>query len=162
MKAKISVFLLVVVPLLLSAGSVEKTFHFSNYTIAAAGEYQTVNFGNTMLTGVPGEPLLPWHQVMLMLPPGEAAVSIEITGMGETVIPGQFLIAPKQHIRTINEGNSGNIIRNDKIYRQNRIYAPPSPAQLLTQYLDGYAFALSAFSPAKSTRTKRAYATEFL
>ncbi len=155
MKAKISVFLLVVVPLLLSAGSVEKTFHFSNYTIAAAGEYQTVNFGNTMLTGVPGEPLLPWHQVMLMLPPGEAAVSIEITGMGETVIPGQFLIAPKQHIRTINEGNSGNIIRNDKIYRQNRIYAPPSPAQLLTQYLDGYAFALSAFSPVKYNPAKR-------
>ena len=39
-----------------------------------------INFGNTSLINRVDEPVLPYHSVSLLLPPGEAAVSIEIIG----------------------------------------------------------------------------------
>ena len=65
---------------ILSAGIVEKTFRFANYTIRTTGDYKTVNFDNTQLSGIPGEPVLPYREIVLMLPPGEAAASVELTG----------------------------------------------------------------------------------
>ncbi len=144
-----SFILLVFQAHLLSAGIVEKTFYFNNYKIESNGIYQTVNFGNTILSGIPGEPLLPWCQIVLMLPPGEAARSLEVVEEEETVIPGQFLIYPKQNVRPISKGKSGEFIRNDEVYNIEGAYPVRATGQLLTQYLNGYAFALSAFTPVR-------------
>jgi hypothetical protein len=65
--------------LMLPAEIVEKTFYFNNYVIETKGSYQIVNFGNTSLSGIPGEPLLPWHELVLMLPPGEAADPLRLS-----------------------------------------------------------------------------------
>ena len=155
MKINILFLLAVFHAQMLSAGIVEKTFYFSNYKIESNGYYQTVNFGNTILSGIPGEPLLPWHEIVLMLPPGEAATSLEIVGEEETVIPGQFMIFPKQHVRPISMESSGEFVRHDKVYRYNGIYPTQATGHLLTQYLNGYAFALSTFTPVKYNPAKK-------
>jgi hypothetical protein len=135
--------------MILQAAVVEKTFYFDRYTLDSRGIYQTVNFENTLLSGIPGEPALPWHKVALMLPPGEAAESIELIEEGETVIPGTFLLFPKQHVQPLSAEKAAEFVINDKIYRQNSIYPASRTGRLLTQYLNGYAFALCTVTPLK-------------
>jgi hypothetical protein len=134
---------------ILVAGIVEKTFRFGGYKIESAGDYQTLNFGNTQLYGLPGEPVLPYHEIFLMLPPGEAAVSIELTGEEETVIPGTFVLYPKQEVRPISMEPSGKFIKNESIYKRDAVYPANPSGHLTTQYLNGFAFALCTFTPVK-------------
>lgn len=130
----------------LHAGEVKKTFSFSNYTISQNGIYSQVNFDGAVLSGKPGEPALPYKAISLMLPPGEKAVSIEITGSNEKIIPGNLLLYPAQYPQPLSEAKKSFVI-DEKAYQKNRTY-PSSPAgQLMTQYLNGFAFALSTFTP---------------
>src|ERR1039457_5011615 len=126
MKRSILLFTILLCNSILFAGIVEKTFRFSNYKFKSIGEYQTLNFDNTQLSGIPGEPVLPYHEIILMLPPGEVAVSIEIIGEEEIGIGGSFLLYPKQEVRPISMGSSGRFIKNDSVYKLNIVYPPKS------------------------------------
>ena len=139
---------------MVSGGIVEKTFYFHNFRIDTIGPYQTVNFGNTSLSGLRGEPMLPYHEIFLMLPPGESAESIDIIEENETEIPGSFLLYPKQDVQPISSEEPGEFIRNEQAYQTNGIYPTQSTGHLLTQYLNGYAFALSTFTPVKYNPVK--------
>lgn len=133
--------------IILQAGIVEKTFYFSNYKIESKGIYQMVNFGNTLLSGKPGEPMLPWQEVVLMLPPGEVAGSMEAIEENLTAIPGSFLLYPQQQVRPISSDKPVEFIRNEKVYMQTIIYPGQTTGKLMTQYLNGFAFALSTYTP---------------
>ncbi len=149
MKKSILFFFVLLYNTVLFAGNVEKTFLFGNYKIHAIGIYQTLNFENTQLSGIPGEPVLPYHEIVLMLPPGEAAGSIEIGGEEETVIPGSFVLYPKQEVQPLSGVSSGRFIKNERIYKLNAVYPAQPAGRLMTQYLNGVAFALCTFTPVK-------------
>ena len=149
MKNTLIIFLALFHVILVSAGIVEKTFYFNDYKIETKGTWQTVNFRNTILCGIPGEPVLPWQAVALMLPPGESAESIEIIDDQETSIPGFFLLYPKQNVRPISLDSSGEFIRNEQVYLQDKNYPSRATGHLLTQYLNGYALALCTFTPVR-------------
>jgi len=140
---------------LFPAGVVEKTFYFRDYKVASIGSYQTVNFTSTRLSGLPGEPMLPWHDVALILPPGESAESIEIIGEHETAIPGFYLLYPQQHVQPISAAKPGEFIKNEQVYGRDMNYPVRASGYLLTEYLHGYAFALSSFSPVRYNPLKR-------
>jgi hypothetical protein len=151
MTMKKSILLLFSVFLILSAsaGNIEKTYHFTGNKISTEGSYQKFILDHTLLTGMPGEPVLPYQEVALMLPPGEVAESIEVIGENEISVPGSFVLYPKQNVQPISKGPAGGFIRNEKVYSYNGIY-PSNPAgHLLTQYMNGYGFALSTFTPVK-------------
>lgn len=149
MKGSLFFLLFVFHGIILQAGIVEKTFYFSNYKIETKGLYQTLNFENTILSGIPGEPVLPWHEVVLMLPPGESSESIEIIEENETAVAGSFLLFPKQYDQPLSADKPVEFVRNDKVYRQTDIYPGRQTGQLLTQYMNGYAFALCTFTPVR-------------
>ena len=149
MKKQIFIILALFPALFLSAGTVEKTFCFNTYKVESDGGWQTLSFGNTLLAGVPGEPLLPWQDVVLMLPPGEAATSVQIVYGDEAVIPVQLLIRPKQRVRPISDGKPGEFLQNKQVYQQHGIYSTPPHGPLATQYMNGYAFAIFSFTPVK-------------
>ena len=135
--------------IILQAGIVEKTFYFSNVKIESRDAFQTVNFDNTILSGIPGEPLLPWHEVVLMLPPGESAESIEVINEQETTMPGTFILPPKQPVSHTFSEKPGEFVRNEKVYQQQESYPARETGHLLTQYYNGYAFALCTFTPVR-------------
>ena len=131
----------------LFARTIEKTYTFSNSSTKYFGTYATISFDHTLLSGIPGEPMLPYQSVSLLLPPGEVAQTIEIIGESEAVIEGVFILYPQQHYRPVSEGLSADFIKNEKVYSMKANY-PSNPAgQLLTQFLNGYTFALSTFTP---------------
>ena len=131
------------------AGNVVKTYYFGDYKINSIGSYQALTFDNTKLSALPGEPVLPYQAISLMLPPGAIALSIVVTGEEETLVPGSFLLYPQQPPRPISEGPSAEFFKNEKVYSLNGNYPDRATGQLMTQYLNGYAFALSSFTPAR-------------
>ena len=149
MKRTLLFFLIFSPWILASAGIVEKTFYFTSYRVESKGDYQTVNFTNTTLCGAPGEPLLPWHEVVLMLPPGESARQMELIEEDEAVVPGSFLLFPKQTVRPLSAENSREFVRNERIYQQTEPYPGRRTGQLLTQRLNGFIFGICTFTPVK-------------
>ncbi|MCX6245024.1 MAG: C25 family cysteine peptidase [Bacteroidetes bacterium] len=147
MKRSILFILLVVPGLICFAGNIEKTYYFSDYRISTTGSYQRIVFENTQQSALPGEPSVPYRAVVLMLPPGESAESIEIIRENETAIPGGFILYPQQPPRTFSDDTSYKFIRNEAVYRLNRNYPDNLSGHLMTQYLNGYAFAISTFTP---------------
>jgi len=155
MKTSLPLFILLFFCSIAFCGSVEKTFFFKDYTIVNKGIYQSVSFEHTRLCGKPGEPELPYHEVFLMLPPGESAVSMEIRGEDETVIPGSLIIYPRQHVLPLSKESTGKFLLNKRIYKQNSQYPERLSTALTTQYLNGYAFALCVFTPAMYNPAKQ-------
>lgn len=133
----------------LNARVIEKTYYFDNYQIAQIDNYETINFNNTLLTGKTGEPVLPYHSISLLLPPGEIAESIEMIGEDETTIPGNFTIYPQQFVRPVSEGTSGEFVKNELIYSMTGAYPSSQTGEIITQFMNGYSIALSAFTPLK-------------
>ena len=129
------------------SGNVEKTFRIGNCSILNIGQYQTVTVDNAKLSGIPGEPTLPYLAVSLMLPPGESAESIEIIRENETILPGTYLLYPKQDVLPISKNLSGEFLKNEAVYRMNGNYPASVSGHLLNQYLNGFSFALSTFTP---------------
>ena len=144
-------FTLVLLSLLLTitlmAGNVDKVFTFSQVTVQQNGAYHSVVLDNTLLAGLNGEPMLPYRQVALMLPPGEKAVSIQVTGEELTTVPGAFDLFPQQYNQPLSKGPDGKFIKNEAVYRSTANYPSTPTGHLITSYLNGYAFALSTFTP---------------
>ena len=147
MKKAILYVLFFTLYLTLSAGNVEKVYYFDNYTISQTGLYHTFSFPGTRLSGLPGEPVLPFHEVVLLLPPGETAESIEIIGENAVDVPGTYMLFPKQEVKPISEGYSGPFIKNEKVYQKDAVYPTKPYGHLMTQILNGFPFALCTFTP---------------
>lgn len=133
----------------LYAGIIEKTFYFDDYEIIKAGDYQIINFKNTRVIGKTGEPVLPYHAVSLLLPPGEIAEKIEITGSNEKIAPGSFQLYPRQYSRPLSKGASGEFVKNEEIYNSDTVYPASLTGKLTSAFMNGYSFALSCFTPVK-------------
>ena len=131
----------------LNAGVIEKTYYFNDYSVKNIGSYQTIAFPNTMVTGLEGEPALPYCAVSLILPPGQSAESIEFIGQEETVMDGIFQIYPQQAVRPISKGATGNFLKNESVYSSNAKYPVKATGQLSTQFMNGFALGQSAFTP---------------
>ena len=147
MKKRLLLLFFILPGLLAIGGKVVKTFHFSNYVITQKGQYQTISFDNTLSAGLTGEPALPYQAVALMLPPGEKAVSIEISGEELTSIPGSLELFPQQYMQPVSKGPDGIFVKKEDVYRSNKPYPASQTGHLTTSYLNGYAFALATFTP---------------
>ena len=149
MKKLIFTFGFVAIFVTLYSQTIEKEYLFDGINISDSKGYQIVNFGNTYLTGKTGEPLLPYYPVKLLLPPGMAAKSMEFIGLEEVVIPGRFNIYPQQQSRPLSDTGKAVFRINKAVYNANVLYPAISTGTLTTEYLNGYAVAMSTFTPVK-------------
>lgn len=133
----------------LYAGIVEKTYTFAAPSIEVSGGYHTLSFPNTMLSAMPGDPLIPYLQVKLLLPPGEEAERIEYQCQGEIKLFGSFKLAPQQHVRPVSQGSSGQFILNESVYLSNDEYPVSRSGRLITSFMNGHSIALSTITPVK-------------
>jgi len=132
---------------ILEADVIEKKYTFADYQIFNSRGYQTINFSNTLLKGNIGEPLLPYRAISLLLPSGQAVVSIEVIKDDLQAIPGKFKISPKQPARRYS-GNVSDDFRLDKaVYSIDGIYPVVSTGKVTTEYMNGFGFALGSFTP---------------
>lgn len=132
---------------LLHAETIEKTYYLQKPKITASGEYQLLEMPGLMITGKVGEPALPYQEVILLLPPGEKAISVEMEGLNRIVIPGEYQIYPQQPSRPLSQQGAGVFIKNESVYNTDQSYPYQPAGELTTAYLNGYAIALLAFTP---------------
>ncbi len=149
MKKFIPLFFSILFTTAIFAQSIEKTYTFSNPEISKIGDYNTISLNNSMSFGKTGEPSLPYQTIKLLLPPGEKAVSIEFIGEDELVLSSELEIYPQQASKPISQPGIFHLQKNDQIYSSNTLYPTVQTGELLTQYLNGYAFAISSFTPVR-------------
>jgi len=141
----VSLVFLVLLCSILGATVIEHSYHFTNPQIQRSEGYATVDFAQTMLTGVIGEPTLPYRAVSLLLPPGEEAVSIEIFPGRMQTISGEFLLSPAQPSLPI--GTTSNaFFKNEEVYSRSS-YPGKMQGALTTQFMQGYGFGFCSFTP---------------
>ena len=140
---------LVLSAFLLNAEVVEKTYNFNDPKIVEIDGYQLITFEKALLTGQISEPVLPYCSVVLLLPPGESAGSIEIIRENEVQLEGDYLIYPKQYVRPLSEKSSGVFVKNEAVYLSGSDYPADPSGNLSTEFMNGYSLALSAFTPVK-------------
>ncbi|MEI6059485.1 MAG: C25 family cysteine peptidase, partial [Bacteroidota bacterium] len=131
------------------AGKVEQVYHFSGPSVRNVDGYQQLSFNDAMPTALPGQPVLPYRQVNLMLPPGESAIGIEIIFENEVVLSGKYNLYPQQEVRPVSAGSSGNFLKDEVVYSLNESFPSDPKGQLVTAFLNGRSFALSTFTPAR-------------
>jgi hypothetical protein len=129
------------------AGEVEKEFVFSNYQLEQQGDYQRVILDNTLQSGMHGQAVFPYVPVSLLLPPGEAAVSVEFYGEDEMILPGKHLLYPQQESQTLNDDTHHPFQKDENFYSTDTFFPSKASGKLITQYMNGYSFALTSFTP---------------
>ena len=149
MKKIYLVLMLVLSVSLLQAGIIKKSWNIPHPQIISQKGYQKIIFPNTLQTNRSGEPSLPYYAVNLLLPPGEEAASVEFKGEEEVNLDGSYQLYPYQPSRTLNDTTRASFVKNDKVYSSGNAYPKSSAGRLKTAYMNGYGFALSAFTPVK-------------
>jgi len=132
---------------LLNAEIIEKTYYFDEPVILETKQCQLVQFGQSFLSGLAGEPTLPWHRVSLLLPPGEEAVSIEISFFNRKKLERELMLLPYQPSRPLSEEKQAAFLKNQAIYQSNEAYPVLSNGKLTTSWLNGMGFAFASFTP---------------
>ncbi len=133
--------------LFVQAQAIEQVYHFTQPTIKTVGEYHQIGFHGCLPNGIVGEPSLPWQSVSLMLPQGQEAVSINIEFADFVEIDGFYNLMPAQQPRPVSSEKEIPFAKNESIYRSENVYPTRSYNKATTQYLNGVAFAFSAFTP---------------
>ncbi|NTW25880.1 MAG: hypothetical protein HGA37_14380, partial [Lentimicrobium sp.] len=147
MKRLFTLLLLSLATTSLMADVVEKVYYFSKPTVEHRGSRQLLSFDNTSASGIAGEPVLPYQAINLLLPPGHEAVRISYECFDETVVTGFFKLEAAQYSRPLSEPGIPVLIENEEVYRSNEVYPASQTGNLSTQYMNGYAFAQSVFTP---------------
>lgn len=141
--------------LLLSAGfcgfaaRIERVYHIGEPVFSQQDNYTVISFDGTQLLGEPGKATLPFFPVKLLLPPGEVAVSIDITFEQPVKLGGQYDLLPRQEARPISQGESGEWLKDEDFYNSTRQYPARLKYQVETQFYNGSGIALSAFTPVR-------------
>jgi len=130
-----------------SAGKVEHTYRFNSPNSKEVGNYSAFHFENTLLSALPGQPVMPYKAINLLLPPGQKAVGIEIFCSDEILLDGSYMIYPQQNVQPISKGSSGIFSKDEAVYAQNSIYPNEPKGKLLTTFINGRSIAQSTFTP---------------
>jgi hypothetical protein len=146
-KILLTLFCLVIAASASFAGTVVKVFEFQNPKIERAGAYFILSFDGTQLLGEPGKATLPFYPVKLLLPPGEIATGIKIDYEDATVLQGKFNLYPRQYTQPISEEKAVEWLVDNEFYQSDISYPSSFKPKVKTHFMNGYAIALSAFTP---------------
>lgn len=147
MKRVLALLVVVIVGFTSLASEITQTYQFSHPGLQKRLGHDVISFEQTMLTNRVGEPLLPYQSVSLLLPPGEEAVSVTIEKSGKVAIPGTFELYPAQSSKPLSETKVSPFQKNLAIYKSSIPYPYQEENRVITQYLNGFAFAFASFSP---------------
>lgn len=128
-----------------------------DYRIDRTGEGQLIEMEDCGTLHVPGKPMLPSRNLLIALPPGAMARSVEVVGLGAVPLPGTFEIRPAppmipaggglqdpEEAQRIGQEWKAN---NRSVYSKDRAY-PPVRGKMVTQgTLRKYSYVSVAFFP---------------
>jgi hypothetical protein len=144
---KVFIFLFLGLSCFIFAEYIEQSYFFDQYTIRQQSEYDLIIMKNTQLHAPAGEPLLPYHSVILLLPTGKKAARIEIILEDETIIGSDHLLLPKQPSKPLSDNSPSDFMINESVYESSAIYPQKNIDVFSTQYFRGHPIVISTFTP---------------
>lgn len=147
MKRLIFLFTLLLSVYFSNADEIRKTFYFNNPIVNTTGDFQTISFDNTMLTGIAGEPSFPYMATSLLLPPGEEAISIKIELGQKVSLKGKFTLFPYQSSRPLSDPGNHSFNINKEVYSANQDLPRQKHGNISTHYLYGHSIAMTTITP---------------
>jgi hypothetical protein len=129
------------------AGNIQYTYTFNAPSVKLSGDFQSITFDNTYLTGMAGQPALPYQAVKLLLPPGEEAVSVTLSYENEEAVPGTFTLYPQQPSQPYSKEADGIFYRDMEVYASSATYPADALGHYSTHFLNGHGFLLASFTP---------------
>ena len=133
------------------AQTVEMSYTFGKPAVANLRGYEQIELRGCMQSALAGQPSLPWQSVSLMLPQGQEAESIEVILSDFYELPGTHNLFPYQPSRTTNDVVSETLVKDESLYASRALYPTQNHGMVTTQYKNGFAFALSTFTPVQYT-----------
>ncbi|MBN1984516.1 MAG: hypothetical protein JW795_23520, partial [Chitinivibrionales bacterium] len=138
------------------AGVIEHTYSFSTYTIIKTAQgYDELSIDNSMPLARVGEPRIPYRAVVLMLPPSEEAVSMEVTYCDRIDLPQRLLLAPQQPTVPISVPNHSAFQKNEAAYASDLLIPSRIQHEVTTRYMNGYALATAQITPVRYNAANR-------
>jgi len=148
MMKKLNLFLIfVLIATFGFADNISITYNISTPEIVNSGEYQYVMFDGALMTGLSGEPSLPYFAISLLVPPGEIATSIKFIGEDKVSIEGNYNLYPYQNSKPLSEPYKSKFHINESVYKSNSSYPHNAMGGLSTSFLGGHGVAMSTFTP---------------
>lgn len=138
--------LLVFVSVSVFGQKIEFTYNISEPTVVNIDDYQILELPNSKQLSKQGDPSLPFLSVQLLLPPATKATNIKYVFENKTKLNGNFKLFPKQYVSPISIGSSGDFVVNNTTYQKSS-FPEVAFSEVSTQFMNGYGFALSTFSP---------------
>ena len=121
-------------------------FTFDNPAFTQKNAHMIIELDKCMNQGIDGEPLLPYHAVTILLPPGESFESAELNILAKKSYPLMLPLMPKQADRPLSLGESGQFMMKESVYNKNEYSA--RKIKLAVQYYGGAAVLNGAIIPA--------------
>lgn len=146
-KIYFTLFFICSVLTLFAQQTIQQSYHFFDYSIKQNGDYQILDLNNCFNSGEIGSPIIPWQPVSILLPEHTKATSISIEKSNPIVVNSSVILYPMQKNSPISVGNSGFFEKNIAVYQSATKYPINDLGHFSTQYLRGYGFAQTAFSP---------------
>lgn len=135
------------ISLFVSAQTVEHTYHFENPVVNEIQGYNQIQFKDCIQTAAEGNPSLPYKAVSLLLPNGAEAESVEVILSDFEEITLEKQLFPYQVALPYSKPERKSFVKNDDVYASKGVYPTENHGVLTTQYLNGHAFAFTAFTP---------------
>lgn len=134
---------------------VERIYYFDKPDINYKDGYHTIEFKNTTLSGIPGEPVLPYQKISISLSQEQVADSIELIFEDKVIIPRKYQLYPAQYPIPSSEARTNQFLIKEQLYDSDLEYPENPKGKLITAYKNGKPFALSTFTPMRFNPDKR-------
>lgn len=129
-------------PLLVLAGSMTRTFTFSPYDVTTnqVNGYDLVGLGNQIYTSEPGNPCLPELGYQLLVPPTAEITGVEVISYQVKDVPGSFNIFPAQPALPLSQLHAGTPFTapNAAVYSSSAPYPGKLVSFVPTGCMSGY------------------------
>lgn len=146
-KQSLSVTLLLALSQFLLAGNTGHIYHFDHPKVIQVGGFQILSFANAQPSALRGEPMIPYCEVKLLLPPGEKANKIQVDFSDKVLLPGRYTLYPQQGVLPVGNTPSAELYFDQKTYSANTVFPAKKEGTQLTSYFRGRSVALSTFTP---------------
>ncbi len=129
-------------------GEVTLTLEFPEPTVIHAGDYVRIEFPETWNYGDPGEPVVPWRGVQVLLPPGEEVSGVELVPGEVRTLQGHFALEPGQPQYPLSfDGPVTPVSPDAAIYASGSPYPEDLVGSVSTQFLCGHGVGAASVCP---------------
>lgn len=131
------------------AQTVEKTYYFNQPLTSTVNGYDEIHFSTTANTGKVGEPSIPWQSVSLLLPQNSEAQDFTVEFSDFVELEGTFNLIPQQEMRQVGSDKEYSFVKDENLYKSMSLYPEVCQSKVMTQYMNGFAFATVSFTPVR-------------